>query len=102
MADRMVLRSFARLISAAVGLTGEHCSSGPRSHFSLAPPRPNAVEIVEADGTVYGTTKSIVIDLYSLLAFSFSFSFLGSGDGGKEDIMSKAWPVTCVRVFVRV
>jgi hypothetical protein len=32
-------------------------------HLPLAPPRPNAVEIVAKDGTVYSTTKSTEVDL---------------------------------------
>ena len=66
----------------------------------LAPPRPNAAEIVAVDGTVYGTTKSAEVDLYSALAFSLSFP--GGNDGGKEDKISNACPVTCICVFVRV
>lgn len=90
-----MLKRFARVVSAAVGLIGEFFSSSPRSHLSLAPPRPKTAEIVELDGTVYGIMKRT--EVISVLAFSLSFS--GGGDGGKEDIISKACPVTCVRVF---
>ena len=83
-AVRMVANRFIRAVSSALGFTlsDDVCSSGSRSHFLPAPPRPIAAAIVEVVGSEYGTTKRTDVD------------FVDESCVGIEDKMRIAWPAT--------